>query len=168
MDIVLVLLRLIHILAGVTWFGIGTAMAFYVAPAALKAGEGGMEFLNSLFKNTNFSKIFASVSGTTVLAGLLLYAVGNSASHFTSTGNMVLGIGAVAGVLAIIHGGAVTGRTTKALGAALVEHTSQSGTVSAESMSVLRTHGEKMLADSRISFVLTLIALLGMGLARYL
>lgn len=169
MDIVLVLLRLIHILAGVTWFGIGAAMAFYVAPAALAAGESGLHFFHSLFKNTSFSRIFASVSGTTVLAGLLLYAIGNSASHFTTTGNAVLGIGAVAGVLAILHGGAATGRATKALGMALEQHIPKSGgAIPADALAVLRGHAEKMLTHSRISFALTLIALIGMGAARYL
>src|SRR5262245_59182374 len=113
MNMLVALLRLLHIVSAFTWFGVGLASTIYIAPTALAAGESGLRFLKTLLTKTSFGSIFAIAAGLTTLAGILLYVVGNSASNFTSTGNMVLGTGALFGILATIHGGALTGRATK-------------------------------------------------------
>jgi hypothetical protein len=169
MDIVLVLLRLIHIVASVAWIGLGGVMALYIGPAVGRAGESGLRFLKTLLTKTSYAKVFPAASGLTVLAGILLYLVGNAASHFTTTGNVVLGIGALAGLLAIIHGGAITGRATSALGAALVQYVPDGNQpIAAEGLAVLRERASKVATHANLSFILTIIALIGMGSARYL
>ncbi|MEZ4668984.1 MAG: hypothetical protein R3E39_13845 [Anaerolineae bacterium] len=160
MDIILVVLRLIHIVSAFAWFGLGVTLTLYVVPAAVSAGDTGFRYLKSLFLNTAFAKVIPIVSGVTTLAGILLYLVGNSASHFSQTGNMVLGIGAAAGLIATIHGGAVTGRATRALGMALAKD----GTPLAE----LNDLTAKLSTHARLSLVLMVIALVCMGSARYL
>ena len=160
MDMVLVLLRLIHILTAVIWFGFGMTLTLYVAPAAVAAGDTGFRYLKSLFLNTAFNRVIPIASGLTTLAGILLYIVGNAASHFSQTGNIVLGIGAAAGLIATIHGGALTGRATTALGEALAKD----GTPLAQ----LNELAAKLLSHARISLVLMIVALVCMGSARYL
>ena len=113
MDILLVLLRFVHIVAAFAWVGLGATMTFYVAPAAASTGEGGLRFLQRFLRHTSYETAFASAGGVTVLAGILLYITG-SAQHFSNLGNMALGIGAIAGILGGVHGGAVTGRATRA------------------------------------------------------
>src|SRR5437016_1779551 len=119
MNLLLVLLRLIHIVGAFAWVGLGATMSFYIAPAAVAAGENGFRYMKSLFSQSGFAMSFAIVSGITTLAGILLYLVGGASSHFSQTGNIVLGIGAVAGLAAAVHGGAILGRTTKAVGEAV-------------------------------------------------
>lgn len=160
MDIVLVLLRLIHIVSAFVWVGLGATLTLYIAPAAVAAGETGFRYLKSLLTQTAFARIIPMVSGLTTLAGILLYLFGNSASHFSQAGNMVLGIGALAGLIATIYDGAMTGRATNALGAALTKD----GTPLAQ----LNDLAAKLLSHARISLVLMIIALVGMGSARYL
>ncbi len=169
MDILLVLLRLLHIVSAFVWVGLGAALVFYIAPVALSVGESGLRFLKALLTRTSFGSAFGAAAGLTTLAGILLYVVGDSASHFSRTGNMVLGIGAAAGLLATIHGGAMTGRATKALGEALEQHVSEGAqSIPADALSILRERSEKLMTHSRVSFVLMVIALIGMGSARYL
>lgn len=169
MDIVLVLLRLLHIIAAFAWVGLGAASTFYIAPVAIAAGDSGLRFLKALFTRTSFGSVFAAAAGVTTLAGILLYIFGNSASHFSQTGNMVLGTGALFGILATLHGGAATGRATKALAEALVKHVPDGDqAIPASILPELRTHSEKLLLHSRISLALMIIALIGMGTARYL
>ena len=110
----------------------------------------------------------AGSSVVTTLAGLLLYLVGQSSTHFSQTGNIVLGIGAVAGLLAAGHGGMATGKATAAYGAALAKYVVDNQPIAAEDAAALRELGMKVATHSRISFYLMLIALIGMGLARYL
>ncbi len=169
MDIVLVVLRLLHIVAAFAWVGLGAATAFYIVPAALASGESGLRYLNTVFTRTSYGPIFGVVGGLTVLAGILLYLVGNAASHFSTTGNIVLGIGAVAGLLAAGHGGATTGRASRALGEALAQYKLDAGgTIPAAGVSTLQQQVTSLLSHSRVSLALMIIALIGMGSARYL
>ncbi len=168
MDIVLIVLRLLHIVSAFAWVGIGAAATFYILPAAINSNESGLRFLKALFSTTNFGSIIAMVSGLTTLAGLLLYAVGNAPSHFTSTGNIVLGIGALAGLLATIHGGAVVGRTSKAVEAAIDENVVVGQSISNEVVNKLMPMLTEFQSHARLSMVLMIIALVCMGSARYL
>ena len=168
MNIILVLLRLLHIVSAVSWLALGATMTLYVAPAAVTAGENGYRYLKTLFTRTAFTKAIPAVAGITTLAGILLYIVGNSSSHFSQTGNMVLGIGAVAGLIATIHGGALTGRATTALNKVLETVPDSNQSIPAATLTQLNSLATTLLGHARISLVLMVIALIGMGSARYL
>lgn len=169
MDIVLVLLRLLHIIFAFTWVGLGISLTFFVAPAAAAAGESGLRFMKSLLTRTSYPMAIAAASGLTTLAGILLYLIGNASTHFTQTGNMVLGIGAAAGLLATIHGGAITGRATGALAESLAKNVPDDNKpIPATALNELRDLGMKLGSHTRLSMILMIIALIGMGSARYL
>jgi hypothetical protein len=168
MDIVLIVLRLLHIVGAVAWVGMGITMMLYIGPAAGAAGESGLRFMKSLMTRTGFARAVPIAAVVTVLAGILLYLVADSASRFSSTGNMVLGIGAVFGLLAAGHGGAATGRATTALAAALAQHVPDNGAIAPDALPTLRDLAMKVSTHSRISVILMIIALIGMGTARYL
>ncbi len=105
MTLLLAALRLIHIAAAFAWVGLSMALAVYVLPTATIIGESGLRFFKALYTRTPFSMAIAATSGVTVLAGILLYLFGAS-SHYSSLGNIVLGIGALAGLAAgITHRG---------------------------------------------------------------
>jgi uncharacterized membrane protein len=168
MDILLVVLRLIHILAAVAWVGMGITMMLYIGPAAGAAGESGLRFMKSLTSRTGFVRAIPMFAGIAVLAGILLYLVGNAASHFSQTGNIVLGAGALLGLVAIAHGGAVTGRATQALAKALVENVPDDGPIPADALPKLRQMSMQLATHSRVSTILMVLALVCMGSARYL
>lgn len=169
MNILIVLLRLLHIVSAFAWVGLGVASVFYISPSAIAAGESGMRFLKTLLTRTNYGTMFAAAAGITTLAGILLYLFADSASRFTSTGNMVLGTGALFGILATLHGGFATGRATTALTEAVKQHVPDGAqAIAAEALPILRERAEKLMTHSRISLVLMIIALIGMGSARYL
>jgi hypothetical protein len=168
MDIVFAALRFIHILTAVAWVGLGLATTFYIVPAAAAAGDSGLRFLKSLMTRTPYPRTFAIVAGITTLAGILMYALG-AHNHFSTLGNIVLGIGALAGIAATIHGGAVTGRATRALGEALVQHVPDGEqSLGSDGLSVLRERAQELGSHSRISMILMIVALIGMAGARYL
>lgn len=168
MDILFAALRLIHIVAAVAWVGIGLTTFLYIGPAATAAGESGLRFLKSLLTGTSYARIFPAAAGVTMLAGILLYLLG-AMDRFSQTGNIVLGIGAIAGILGGIHGGAVTGRATRALGEALNQHVlTGDQPISADGLSVLRERAQELASHTRISIILMIIALIGMASARYL
>jgi hypothetical protein len=167
MDILLVVLRLLHILAAVAWVGVGLTQVIILAPAMAVAGESGLRFGKALGSVPAYRMVFSVAGGVTVLAGILLYITG-SASHFSRTGNIVLGIGALAGIAAAIHGGAVTGRSSVALGALLEKYVPNNGAIPADGLAAIRDAIAAQATHTRVSFVLMVIALIGMGSARYL
>jgi hypothetical protein len=168
MDILFAALRLIHIVTAVAWVGLGIATVFYIAPAAAAAGDNGLRFLKSLMTHTPYARSIPAAAGVTTLAGILLYLLG-APSHFTTLGNIVLGIGALAGLLATVQGGAVTGRATRALGEALAQYVPEvDQPITADGLSVLRERAQALASHSRISIILMIVALLGMASARYL
>lgn len=153
-------LRVIHIVAATLWAGLAFAVAIYVVPAQLSAGRGGAAFIKALYGETSFGRIFAIVGGATVLAGLLLYATG-SHTHFSSLGNAVLGIGAVAGLAAAGHGSAV-GKYAELYHDAIVKNDGDAANNGIEAV------GEKLRRNARISLGIVMVALVLMSSARYL
>ncbi len=170
MDILLVLLRLLHIVAAFLWFGVGVAQTYLVVPAIQAAGESGLRFAKAYTSQRLGAMIMPAAAGITMLAGILLYLVGNATSHFSQTGNIVLGLGAVFGIIAGIHGGAVTGRASSAFADALKQNVPDQPTqsISADGLTAIRAAAMKLGTDARISLVLTVVALICMGSARYL
>lgn len=169
MDFLMTALRLTHIVSGFIWVGLAVALTFFIVPAATKSGESGLRYLQSFFVNTPIERVFSVVAMLTVLAGILMYIIPGTVSHFSSVGNMVLGTGALFGLLAAGHGGATMGKATKSLSEALQQHFSEKSDTSAVSaIPTLQELLAKLATHVRISTILTLIALIGMASARYL
>lgn len=167
MNLVVTILRLLHIVAAFAWFGLGFTMTLYIGPAAAAAGESGLRFMRSLLVNTRFATVFAAVAGVTMLMGLLLYVTGDPNTSFSRTGQIVLGIGALVGLAAGIHGGAVTGRATTAYGKALAQYPADQP-IPADGITALRQQAMDVASKVRVSFWLMVVALIAMGGARYL
>ncbi len=73
MSIVLLLLRLIHIVAGAFWAGAAVAYFFYFAPTAKGLGPAGPKFMQDLVGRHRYPLFMNVSSMLTILAGLALY-----------------------------------------------------------------------------------------------
>ena len=167
MNLLLAAIRLIHIVSAFAWVGLSTVTTVYILPTATATGENGLRFFKALVTRTPINVVFAASSGITVLMGIILYLLGAS-SHYTSVGQIVLGIGALAGLAAGIHGGAVVGRDSRAFAEALEKQVPDGQPIAADALTSL-TAAERSLGEhARISLILTAIALIGMASARYL
>lgn len=167
MDIILILLRLIHIVAAFVWFGVGFTQAYIVSPAIAASGVIGLRFAQRMNASRLAQMVFPAAAGITMLAGILLYITGDPSRNFSQLGNIVLGIGAVVGIIAGIHGGMYTGRAGAAMLEALNQHLTDSG-VSEEGAPVIRERAAYLARHTQISFWLMVIALVCMASARYL
>lgn len=107
--------RVVHVLLGATWLGATAFMAFQLTPAIEASGPAGGQVMMSLARR-GMVAFFASIGGTTVLTGFLLYwrfTNGFDPSLSAGHAGMAFGIGGVAGTVALIIGGAVIGRGSK-------------------------------------------------------
>jgi hypothetical protein len=165
---VITILRFLHIMFAVAWFGLGLASAYFIGPAVAKAGASGLRFMKAMFTATPYARVFPIVSVGTVLAGILLYATRPSA-RFSTLGFAVLSIGAILGLLAAGHGGAVTGKKTRELGQVLVSEVPDGdGPIPAEAMAKIGPLAGEVGKHGRISFYIIAASLVFMALARYL
>lgn len=110
-------LRAAHILTAALWLGAGAMLTLYIMPSVRSSGAaGGSVMAESMRRGLGI--FMASVAGLTIVSGLLLFWVwsqarGPSGTH--GTGAMLLALGALAGVVAAIVGGAVLGRVSREL-----------------------------------------------------
>ena len=167
MNIIITVLRLVHIVSAVAWVGLALSFSAFIAPAANAAGEAGLRFLKKLFEATRFSVIFPVASGLTMLMGILLYVTGDPSTSFSRTGQIVLGIGALAGLAAGIHGGAVLNRSTKAYAASLAKYP-DGQPIPADGITALQAEATQVNSHLQVSIWLVVIALIAMAGARYL
>lgn len=165
MDIVIGILRLIHIFAGILWVGFGLFQTFYLAPAINKTGKNGYKFFQVVAKLPGFVYLMPIVAILTTVAGLLLYGMNSWHTLMNTLGGILLTVGALFGLLAFGHGfglGAVTNRFAKA-----VEAWQQAGEPEAGSeYSNVQALGTRLESNARISAILMIIAVIGMASAR--
>jgi uncharacterized membrane protein len=164
MSIYLVwLLRIIHIVGGVIWVGGTLIMTFFVGPTVGATGEAGQKFVAHMMNNLKFSNRMAIASGSTVLAGFLLYFRGGSALMESRFG-IGLGIGAVFALIGFVAG-MMIGRTIKAmaqLGAQM------QGKPSPDQLAQMQALQKRQMTVSMVSTISVILATVFMAIARYL
>ena len=73
MDVYLIILRILHIAAGVFWVGAAALFFFFVEPTVKALGPTGGAFMGHLSKVKRMPLVILMSAGLTVLAGILLY-----------------------------------------------------------------------------------------------
>jgi hypothetical protein len=159
MLFVFVALRALHILVAGLWLGSAALLVWFVMPAAANLAP---EMIVRLVRRRHHA-FMASVAGTTVLSGLLLYwrLTGFSAAGMGSHAGIVFGIGGALGLAAAIIGGAVVGK-----GAAKIAElcaAAGDGAPGAE----IRVLGQRVASGGRAVVALTLAAMILMTLGHY-
>jgi len=112
-------LRFLHIVAGIIWGGGAIMMNLVFGPAIGATGDAGRQFAGHLMTKTSFSKIMLGSGLLTVLAGSWMYGIKSnwfSSGWMMSGQGMGFGIGAVAGIIALVFGFMI-GNTNGALAA---------------------------------------------------
>ena len=160
------LLRIIHIVGGVFWVGGTLIMTFFVGPTVGAIGEPGQKFVGHLMNNLKFSNRMAMASGSTILAGAILYALDARAGAGWLQSNFAigLGIGALFAVIGFIFG-MMIGRNIKAmaqLGAQM------QGKPSPEQLGRMQSLQKRQATVSMISTVSVILSTVFMAIARYL
>lgn len=166
MDYLHIVLRIIHIGAGIFWVGGTLMMSFFIAPAVGATAEAGQKFVGHLMGNLKFSQRMSAAAGSTVLAGAWLYwldASGSSLWARSSTG-IGFGIGAVFAIIGMVYG-IMVGRTTKAMAQLGMQI---QGKPSGEQLAQLQTLQKRQAQQARIASITLILAVIFMAIARFL
>lgn len=170
-SILMVVLRLIHIIAGVFWVGTVFLIAWFLMPAQRATGMAGLTFVEELMLRKKLRIYLIVTMAFTILSGLTMYARAMMLTHgqwSSSTMARVLGFGALCGIVA--GGiGASSGRRVGLKMVAIAEDIRNSGgSPSPAQQAELDTIQNKAAGDMKLVAALLVIAVAAMASARYL
>jgi len=109
--------RALHVLLAAAWLGTVAFVYLILSPALDEAGPAGAAVMAAVGRR-GMHAVIASVGGVTVLSGIWLYwrfTGGFDPATSATMGARVFGAGGAAGILALILGGAIVGRSAKKL-----------------------------------------------------
>src|SRR5258706_6868049 len=167
MDILLIILRIVHIFAAIYWIGAAFFMWFIFEPAMNKASNDEKAVLGRVPERV--SATIAPAAMLTVLAGLILFFRywANSPDAWNTNSVRVFGIGGLAGIGAIIVGAAFIGRLSGQLATLIQQASAAGGPPSAELRRRIEKMEEILQMWSRVDIVLAAIAVFCMAIARH-
>jgi uncharacterized membrane protein len=162
-------LRLVHIVAGIFWVGATLAIAAFLLPTARVAGAEGHRVMGRVMQRLGPALGIAML--LTVISGFIIYgrlSAGFNRAWMTSRPGLALGLGAVAALLAVVLGVAVTGPTNVRL-AKLRESVASAGpepgAADAARVAALEARAERATV---VAAALLLFCAAAMAIARYL
>ena len=170
-TILFLLLRPLHVLLAALWIGSAFFTSCLLMPAVNDVGPAGGQVMVALNRK-GLVTFFAVIGGLTVVTGVYLYwrfTGGFDPEVSRSHAGLAFGVGGIAGLVALIIGGAVVGRSSKQV----VDIMGQVARMpdGAEKTARLQTAGalrQKMSSAGRIVVALQVIALVLMAVAHYI
>jgi uncharacterized membrane protein len=167
-QIFMMVLRVIHIGAGLFWVGSVFFMTRFILPAIQEAGPDGGKFAAVLMRGGRVQRAIIESAGVTIVAGLIMYVryiVQTNGAWARSPVAMGYGVGAVAALVAFILGVTINAPAARRLQAIMG---SAGGPPNAEQQAELVRLRERMASTSRIVLVLLTVAVISMAISRYL
>jgi len=167
MNYLVIALRIIHIVAGITWVGGTLIMTFFIGPTIGATAEAGQKFIGHLMNNLKFSNRMSAAAGLTILAGFILYWIdsnGFTSAWMSSGAGRGFGIGAGFALIGFVFG-LLIGRTTNAMAQLGAQFR---GKPSTEQMSQMQSIRKQQATYSNISATALILAVIFMAIARYL
>lgn len=166
MNILMLVLRLVHIVAAIFWGGGALVMELIIKPGIDATGEAGGLFARHLNNTTRISLVMMVAAILTILPGVLLYwidSAGFSSAWMRSGAGIGFGIGGVFGVVALVCG-AIFGRSNARLGQISAQITGMPG---AEQAAQIRAIQKRLRVVSPLHVVAMILAMAFMATARY-
>ncbi|MGD2155599.1 MAG: hypothetical protein PVG32_01905 [Anaerolineales bacterium] len=169
MTTLMIILRIIHIFAGVFWVGVSIFNVRFLQPAVQSTGKEGQTVMQYLTSQTRFTVTMYTVATLSLLSGLTMYWIlfKFRLSALSSGYGLTLTIGGIAGaiawVLAIFFVRNVINRM-QAIGKAVQQ---QGGPPTAEQGAELQAASVQMVKLGQWGVAFMIVALLGMSIAQY-
>jgi hypothetical protein len=171
MDVYLIILRILHIAAGVFWVGAAALFFFFVEPTVKELGPTGGAFMGHLSKVKKMPLVILMSAGLTVLAGILLYlraSGGFDVDWITTATGLTFTIGGLAAIIAFLIGVTVVKPAVDRLGALGAEIQASGGQPSKAQAVQLQAVERKLKMVGRTNIALLTVAVVAMAIARYL
>jgi uncharacterized membrane protein len=165
-----IVFRFIHVFSAILWVGSAFAVFVFVEPTVAALGPEGGKFMGYIVEKRKLPVVITSLSGLTVLGGIVLYlkaSSGFNADWITSGPGLGFTIGAVAALAAFLLGLLQIKPTVDKMSALGAEIQSAGGPPQPEQLATMERLTARFRALGRRDLVLILIAAATMATARY-
>jgi hypothetical protein len=165
-NVLIIVLRLLHILGGVLWVGTALVNTFFLSPTVAATGEAGQRFIAYLIGQARLSARVTLASYLTVLSGAALYWIDSQGftSAWQGSGPGVgFSLGALAGFVGFGFGQMV-GKSASTIARIVGEI---QGAPSTGQTAALAQARARMATAGTISTAFLIVALALMATARY-
>jgi hypothetical protein len=163
-------LRVVHVLLAAVWVGATVFTSILLMPVIESSGPSGSQIMQSL-ERKGMTAFFGAMGGITVLTGIYLYwrfTGGFDPEISRSHAGMAFGIGGVAGLLAVIIGGSVIGRSSKKILALMEQLPKASDAQKATLLQQADVLKARMKTFGALVLLLQVVALVTMALGHYI
>lgn len=167
MDIVMIVLRVLHVLGGVFWAGTTFALAAHITPSVKATGPEGQKFMQHLTGKSGLSNWLAITGTLTVLSGLIMYTLQGWDKALNTPSGVALGIGVLLGTAAYLHGLFVQRKTTARLQAVGQAMIARGNELSADDRAQLATLSARLSRNGAILAYLLALTVVLMGTFQY-
>jgi uncharacterized membrane protein len=166
MNILMVVLRLIHILSGVFWVGSSVIFVFYITPTVAATADSGQKFMSHLITKARITAAITVSAILTVLAGSWMYwidSAGFTSKWVTAGAGTGFGIGGLLGIIGLVFG-LLVGKNVTMLG---MIGSQVQGKPTEEQMRKIQAAQTQLKVVAPISTFALILALVCMATARY-
>jgi len=163
----LLIVRALHIVAGILWGGGIVALALFVAPSIAAAGPGGGAVMKQIVQVRKFPVYMMAMATLTVLSGILLMwsdAHGNENFMRTPFGRAI-GVGALLALVAVVIGMGFAAPSARRVSKLMA---SSGGAPDAATAAEIQRLQARMGLLTRVAAALVFLAAVAMAGARYL
>jgi uncharacterized membrane protein len=169
MNLLIIILRILHIMAGVSWAGGAIHYFLFIGPTATATAPESQKFMSYLLEQKRWTKFMSDMSLLTILpGGALYYRIGRVNWGWVTTPSGVgFTVGAIAGILLFAAGHLLIAPRINTMGKISREIQANGGSASAQQTARLNQIQKDMEIIGKVDFVLMLVALLAMSTARY-
>jgi hypothetical protein len=164
-----ILLRLIHILAGIFWVGSVFLVAGFLVPTLRQTGREGGRFMQHLMQQRKLQVALGIAMLLTILSGVAMYARLAAATHGAWAGTapgIGYGVGALAAILAAAAAPMISGPAGRRM-LAMSQSFGPAGPSAEQQAEMVRLQGRVALG-TRLAAGLLAVAAGAMAIARYL
>ena len=163
-------MRVLHVLLAAIWVGATVFTTFLLMPVIESSGPAGGQVMMGLNRR-KLTPFFAAMGGSTVLTGIYLYwrfTGGFDPEVSRTNAGLAFGIGGVAGILAVIVGGSVVGRSANKLMTLMEQAMKLPEVQRGPLMKEAESLRQRMKSAGSIVLVMQVIALILMALGHYI
>jgi uncharacterized membrane protein len=168
MEYLTLLLRIIHIFAGIFWVGAAWFFFFFVEPTSHALGPDGGKFVGYMVNVRRFPVYVTVAAILTVLAGWTLWFMRYSIPGLRTGPGLVFAIGGIFGLIALGIGGAINGPTAAKLTKLGGEIASAGKPPTQEQLAQVAALQARLHTASLWTAIVTALAVLMMATARYI
>lgn len=171
MDAWLILLRIVHVGAAMSWFGGAIVSAFFLQPTVVALGQTAQPFMDHLMRRRRLGVFFPIVATLTILSGLALYwrdSAGLQAAWISTPTGLAFTIGGIAAIAAFVGGFILIAPGIAETTAVQNELAAGDGVPTEAQRQRLERASRRLQLAGRIDWPLLLLAGLTMAVARYL